>query len=296
MRVGHMHGHRVHGDGSVAALAARRWAIGPATAGLSACGSGGRGGGGGRRSPRSSTGTTRSRCRQAAVDSVQQVGGSEVGQGQDQAGEDTRHRLREQAAYAPWARPAPRTSSSTGAAAPSSRTSGGRPVLDLDRHHQKDPVLKSGFLPSVLRPPVQLDGKSYGIPMRGMQPVMLFYNKTVFAEHKLQPPTTWDELLERHHHAQGRGHHPLRPRRRRPVARADVAGVPAGPDRRPRGLPEDPGRRHRRLGRPGGPRRPPQTRQGTDRRRRLRHQLQLGRRTSTAAPRRSSPRARRRCT
>ena len=32
--------------------------------------------------------------------------------------------------------------------------------------------------------------------MRGMQPVMLFYNKTVFAEHKLQPPTTWDQLLD----------------------------------------------------------------------------------------------------
>ncbi|WP_406361124.1 extracellular solute-binding protein [Streptomyces sp. NBC_00715] len=68
-------------------------------------------------------------------------------------------------------------------------------LVDLTDVIASDPVLKSGFLPSVLSAG-GLDGKNYGVPMRGMQPVILFYNKTVFAEHKLQPPTTWDQLLD----------------------------------------------------------------------------------------------------
>lgn len=68
-------------------------------------------------------------------------------------------------------------------------------LIDLTDTIKSDPVLKSGFLPSVLAAGA-LDGRNYGIPMRGMQPVILFYNKTVFAEHKLQPPTTWDQLLD----------------------------------------------------------------------------------------------------
>ena len=35
----------------------------------------------------------------------------------------------------------------------------------------------------------------YGIPMRGTQPVFLFYNKTVLAKYHLTPPTTWSQLL-----------------------------------------------------------------------------------------------------
>ncbi|MFD7706967.1 ABC transporter substrate-binding protein [Streptomyces sp. NPDC059785] len=68
-------------------------------------------------------------------------------------------------------------------------------LIDLTDTIEDDPVLKSGFLPAVLAAG-DLKGRHYGIPMRGMQPVILFYNKTVFAEHKLQPPTTWDELTE----------------------------------------------------------------------------------------------------
>ncbi|QFQ99841.1 extracellular solute-binding protein [Streptomyces phaeolivaceus] len=68
-------------------------------------------------------------------------------------------------------------------------------LVDLTDIIEGDPVLKDGFLPSVLAAG-DLKGRHYGIPMRGMQPVILFYNKTVFAEHKLQPPTTWDQLLD----------------------------------------------------------------------------------------------------
>ncbi|MFE6287566.1 ABC transporter substrate-binding protein [Streptomyces sp. NPDC057877] len=68
-------------------------------------------------------------------------------------------------------------------------------IVDLTDIIEGDPVLKDGFLPSVLAAG-DLDGRHYGIPMRGMQPVILFYNKAVFREHKLQPPTNWDQLLD----------------------------------------------------------------------------------------------------
>ncbi|MFJ3638952.1 ABC transporter substrate-binding protein [Streptomyces sp. NPDC090108] len=68
-------------------------------------------------------------------------------------------------------------------------------LLDLTGVIASDPVLKNGFLPSVLTAG-GLGGREYGIPMRGMQPVILFYNKSLFAEHRLTPPTTWDQLLD----------------------------------------------------------------------------------------------------
>lgn len=62
------------------------------------------------------------------------------------------------------------------------------PVLDANS------ALKSAFLPSVLDA-AKIGGKNYGIPMRGMQPVLLFYNKEVFTAAGAQPPKTWDDLL-----------------------------------------------------------------------------------------------------
>ncbi|UYQ60493.1 extracellular solute-binding protein [Streptomyces peucetius] len=66
-------------------------------------------------------------------------------------------------------------------------------IVDLSPYFEKDEILRRGFLPSVVEAG-SLDGKVYGVPMRGMQPVMLFYNKTLFAENGLQPPKTWDDL------------------------------------------------------------------------------------------------------
>ncbi|MGW5355443.1 ABC transporter substrate-binding protein [Streptomyces sp. NPDC004031] len=67
-------------------------------------------------------------------------------------------------------------------------------LLPLDDMIAKDPGLKSNFLPSVFNGAV-VDGKSYGIPMRGTQPVMLFNNKKVLADNGLAAPKTWDDLL-----------------------------------------------------------------------------------------------------
>ncbi|MEU3466240.1 extracellular solute-binding protein [Streptomyces sp. NPDC006733] len=64
----------------------------------------------------------------------------------------------------------------------------------LDDFIAKDPGLKANFLPSVFNTAV-INGKSYGVPMRGTQPVLLFNNKKVLSENGLTPPTTWEQLL-----------------------------------------------------------------------------------------------------
>jgi raffinose/stachyose/melibiose transport system substrate-binding protein/xylobiose transport system substrate-binding protein len=56
-------------------------------------------------------------------------------------------------------------------------------------------AFKDQFLPSVLAGGT-VNGKLYGIPMEGVQPVALFYNKTVFAKAGItDPPATWQQLL-----------------------------------------------------------------------------------------------------
>jgi hypothetical protein len=66
-------------------------------------------------------------------------------------------------------------------------------LVDLTSTVKNDAELKDGFLPSIMTAG-GLDGKIYGVPMRGMQPVMLFCNKTLFAENKLEAPKTWEDL------------------------------------------------------------------------------------------------------
>ncbi|MFD9604139.1 extracellular solute-binding protein [Streptomyces sp. NPDC059970] len=66
-------------------------------------------------------------------------------------------------------------------------------LVDLTSTVNSTPELKDGFLPSIMMAG-GLDEKIYGVPMRGMQPVMLFYNKTLFAENKVAAPKTWEDL------------------------------------------------------------------------------------------------------
>lgn len=68
-------------------------------------------------------------------------------------------------------------------------------LLDLGPAMEKDPSLKKGFIPSILDAG-GIDGKHYGIPMRGMQPVILFYNKDVFKRAGAQPPTSWNDIIK----------------------------------------------------------------------------------------------------
>ncbi|MFB8206767.1 MULTISPECIES: extracellular solute-binding protein [unclassified Streptomyces] len=68
-------------------------------------------------------------------------------------------------------------------------------LVDLTSTFKDDATLKDGFLPSIVTAG-SLDGKVYGVPMRGMQPVMLFYNKTLFAENNVAVPKTWEDLQQ----------------------------------------------------------------------------------------------------
>lgn len=67
-------------------------------------------------------------------------------------------------------------------------------LVDFTPYFEKDQAWKDKFLPSVLEAGT-IDGKYYGIPARGMQPIILFYNKQVFSDLQVQPPKTWTDLL-----------------------------------------------------------------------------------------------------
>ncbi|MGG7608183.1 ABC transporter substrate-binding protein [Streptomyces sp. ZG43] len=67
-------------------------------------------------------------------------------------------------------------------------------LLPLDPFIEEDPALKEKFLPSVFNSAV-VDGASYGVPMRGTQPVLLFHNGKVLKKAGVEPPETWDDLL-----------------------------------------------------------------------------------------------------
>ncbi len=63
-------------------------------------------------------------------------------------------------------------------------------LLPLNSFFQANPKLKSSFLPSILSA-AKIGGNYYGIPMRGTQPVVLFYNKSVLSADGVSVPKTW---------------------------------------------------------------------------------------------------------
>jgi xylobiose transport system substrate-binding protein len=67
-------------------------------------------------------------------------------------------------------------------------------LLPLNSFFQQNPKLKSSFLPSILNA-AKIGDNYYGIPMRGTQPVVLFYNKAVLSQDGVSPPTTWSSFL-----------------------------------------------------------------------------------------------------
>ncbi len=67
-------------------------------------------------------------------------------------------------------------------------------LLPLDSFIKDDPKLKDMFVPAVFNEEV-VDGKSYGIPMRGVAPEFLYYNKKVLDDAGLKPATTWNDLM-----------------------------------------------------------------------------------------------------
>ncbi|GAB3966733.1 extracellular solute-binding protein [Streptomyces sparsus] len=67
-------------------------------------------------------------------------------------------------------------------------------LVDLTPVLEEDSELKQAFVPAILDAG-RVDGRYYGTPMRGMQPVVLFHNKEVFEKAGAEPPTSWEDLL-----------------------------------------------------------------------------------------------------
>ncbi|MBT1003357.1 extracellular solute-binding protein [Paenarthrobacter sp. DKR-5] len=67
-------------------------------------------------------------------------------------------------------------------------------VADLSDFVKQNPEVKSRYLPAVLKNGV-INGKTYALPNNNVQPVVLYFNKDVFAKVGVQPPKTWDELM-----------------------------------------------------------------------------------------------------
>jgi xylobiose transport system substrate-binding protein len=67
-------------------------------------------------------------------------------------------------------------------------------LLTLNSFFKANPKLKSSFLPSILGA-AKIGADYYGIPMRGTQPVVLFYNKSLLSQDGVSVPTTWNDLL-----------------------------------------------------------------------------------------------------
>ncbi len=68
-------------------------------------------------------------------------------------------------------------------------------VYDLTKDLESDPEWASQFIPSAVEQ-ATFDGKVYGLPMKGMQPELFYYNKDLFEQAGVEPPKTWQELLD----------------------------------------------------------------------------------------------------
>ncbi|KOX15635.1 ABC transporter substrate-binding protein [Nocardiopsis sp. NRRL B-16309] len=68
-------------------------------------------------------------------------------------------------------------------------------LMPLDDLLAEDTELADAFIPSILEAG-EVDGVQYGIPLRGTQPVILFYNEAVFEDVGVEPPQTWEDILD----------------------------------------------------------------------------------------------------
>ncbi|HTJ95810.1 MAG TPA: extracellular solute-binding protein [Pararobbsia sp.] len=67
-------------------------------------------------------------------------------------------------------------------------------VVDLTPYLDKNPQFKNKFLPQSWQN-VTFDNKIYGVAADNTSIATIFYNKELFAKYNLQPPKTWDDLV-----------------------------------------------------------------------------------------------------
>jgi ABC-type glycerol-3-phosphate transport system substrate-binding protein len=107
----------------------------------------------------------------------------------------------------PWPDPAPDVFENWGGASLAEPVRAGR-ATDLTDAVADCPEVSGALLPSVLDG-ARVDGRLYGLPMTGVQPVVLFYHKKLFADAGLSPPRTYAELLTAVDAFRGRGITPI---------------------------------------------------------------------------------------
>jgi raffinose/stachyose/melibiose transport system substrate-binding protein len=67
-------------------------------------------------------------------------------------------------------------------------------VDDLTSWFQQNPDVKNRLFASSFGA-ATVDGKIYAMPCETVQPIILFYNKKVFDDAKLEPPQSWEDIL-----------------------------------------------------------------------------------------------------
>jgi raffinose/stachyose/melibiose transport system substrate-binding protein len=67
-------------------------------------------------------------------------------------------------------------------------------VEDLTSWLGENPDFKDKVLPSTWRA-ATFDNKIYAVPMQTTQPIVMYYNKTLFDKAGAQPPATWDDVM-----------------------------------------------------------------------------------------------------
>ncbi|CAG4904316.1 hypothetical protein R54767_03063 [Paraburkholderia gardini] len=67
-------------------------------------------------------------------------------------------------------------------------------IVDLTPYLQKDPAYRDRFLPTSWHA-VTFDNKTYGVAAENASAAVIFYNKDLFKEYNLSPPTNWDQLM-----------------------------------------------------------------------------------------------------
>jgi raffinose/stachyose/melibiose transport system substrate-binding protein len=67
-------------------------------------------------------------------------------------------------------------------------------VEDLTSWLSENAAFKDKFIPAVWKA-ATIDGKIYAVPIQNTQPIVMYYNKTVFDKAGAQPPATWDDVM-----------------------------------------------------------------------------------------------------
>ncbi len=67
-------------------------------------------------------------------------------------------------------------------------------VEDLTPWFDENPEVRKGLFPSSFGA-ATVDGKIYAMPCETVQPIVLYYNKRVFDQVKVEPPETWDDIM-----------------------------------------------------------------------------------------------------